>query len=311
MKHYLVTGGCGFIGTHLTYALLKNSHKVTILDDLSGGYAKNCSPEANLVEGSILDASLLESLIDTVDGCFHLAAITSAQQCNNNWELAHATNATGTLYVFSKARSRKIPVVYASSAAVYGPQPYLPIREDTKVHPISSYGCDKHYCELQGRIADLTYDIPTIGIRFFNVYGPLQDHSCPYSGVISSFIYRAANKKNLIIYGTGHQIRDFLYINDAIMVLLASMEKLQREKSGHYVINACTGQETTIEEIASHVMELTGSQVKCLYRKSRRGDIYESIGDTSFLQETLGISAQTSIVSGLGQTLEWIRQTSK
>lgn len=307
MKHYLVTGGCGFIGSHLTYALASNGNKVTILDDLSGGYATNCSPEATLVQGSILDMPLLNSLMAEVDGCFHLAAITSTQRCHEEWEWAHTINATGTIHIFSQARQRQIPVVYASSAAVYGPQPDLPIKETTLMHPISSYGCDKYYCELQARIADLIHNVPTLGIRFFNVYGPLQDPLSPYSGVISTFIHRAINQKDLVIHGNGHQVRDFLYINDAVTVLLAAMEKLQIEKAGHYIVNACTGEETSVEALAHHIIGLTGSQVKCLYRKSRKGDIYESIGDPSFLKETLGVNAQTSIVGGLMQTLAWMK----
>lgn len=307
MKHYLVTGGCGFIGSHLTYALARNGNKVTILDDLSSGYVSNCSPDATLIQGSILDIPLLESLIAKVDGCFHLAAITSTQRCNEEWEWAHATNATGTLHIFSQARKRKIPVVYASSAAVYGSQPALPIKENSLMHPISSYGCDKYYCELQARIADLIHNVPTIGIRFFNVYGPLQNPLSPYSGVISTFIQRAIHQKDLVIHGNGRQVRDFLYINDAVTVLSAAMEKLHVEKEGHYILNACTGEQTTVEALAHHIISLTGSQVECLYRKSRKGDIYESIGDPSFLKETLGVNAQTSIVSGLSQTLAWMK----
>jgi UDP-glucose 4-epimerase len=307
MKHYLVTGGCGFIGSHLTYALAKNGNKVTILDDLSGGLATNCSPEAVLVQGSILDTTLLESLMATVDGCFHLAAITSTQRCNEEWEWAHSINATGTLHVFSQARKRKIPIVYASSAAVYGHQQDFPIKESAFVHPISSYGCDKYHCELQGRIADLIHDVPTIGIRFFNVYGPLQDPLSPYSGVISTFIHRAIHQKDLVIFGNGHQVRDFLYISDAVVTLMAAMEKLQTEKEGHYVVNACTGEEATIEALAHHIIGLAGSQVKCLYRRSRKGDIYESIGDPSLLKELLGVRAQTPIVDGLSQTLAWMK----
>ncbi|MEI8294900.1 MAG: NAD-dependent epimerase/dehydratase family protein [Alphaproteobacteria bacterium] len=307
MKHYLVTGGCGFIGSHLSYALAKQGNRVTILDDLSGGLATNCSAEATLVQGSILDTVLLESLMNMVDGCFHLAAVTSTQRCNEEWEKSHTINATGTLNVFSQARQRKIPVVYASSAAVYGHQQEFPIREDAVINPISSYGCDKYHCELQGRIADLIHNVPTIGIRFFNVYGPLQDPLNPYSGVISAFIHRAINHKDLVIFGDGSQVRDFLYISDAVMALMAAMEKLHNEKRGHYVVNACTGEEATISALAHHIIDLTDSQGQCLYRKSRKGDIYESIGDPSLLNELLGVSAQMSIVDGLSQTLEWMK----
>jgi UDP-glucose 4-epimerase len=310
LKHYLVTGGCGFIGSHLTHALVRDGNKVTILDDLSGGAATNSSPEAELVQGSILDTSLVGPLMDTVDGCFHLAAITSIQRCNEQWKWTHTTNATGTLNIFSQARKRKIPVVYASSAAVYGQQQYLPIREDAPLHPISSYGCDKYYCELQARIADVSHGVPTIGIRFFNVYGPLQYPLSNYSDVISTFIHGAINQKDIVIFGDGEQVRDFLYVDDAVISLLAAMGKLQTEKQGHYVVNACTGKEATIGSIAHRIIELTGSKVNCLYRKSRNGDIYESIGDPSLLKELLGVEAQTSITDGLSQTLSWIKDRS-
>jgi UDP-glucose 4-epimerase len=302
MKHYLVTGGCGFIGSHLTHELVKAGHKVTVLDNLSNGYIRNIAPGTSFVKGCITDGPLLKSLMKNIDGCFHLAAITSPERCNKEWEQAHAVNVTGTLHVFSQARGRQIPVVYASSAAVYGHQQDFPIKEDALIRPLSSYGRHKYSGELEARITA----IPTIGIRFFNVYGPQQGRLCPYSGVISIFIHRALNQKNLIIHGDGHQVRDFLYISDAIRMLVAAMEKLHTIKAGHYVINACTGKKTTIKDLAELIITLTYSKVKCLYGTSNKGDIYESVGNPSFLKKILGITAKTSIVNGIRQTIRGI-----
>jgi len=312
MKHYLVTGGCGFIGSHLVHALVQKGHKVTILDDLSGKHSlrhnMSQSPHIEFIQGTILNKPLLESLMDTVDGCFHLAAITSVQVCNEDWELAHAINATGTLHVFSAAQKRRVPIIYASSAAVYGPQQDFPISEEAPAYPISSYACDKYYCELLGRIAKILFDVPNIGIRFFNVYGPHQDPLSPYSSVISNFIYRATHNQDLVIHGTGYQVRDFLYIKDAITMLLTAMEKICTEREGHYVINACTGKETAIKDLANYVISLTGSKAQCIYLESRKTDIYESVGDPTLLKEILGVSANTSIINGLKQTIAWMKE---
>ena len=324
MKHYLVTGGCGFIGSHLVHTLVQKGHKVTILDDLSSGHLANCSPKSSLIQGTILNKPLLESLMDTVDGCFHLAAITSVQVCNEDWELAHAINATGTLHVFSAAQKRRVPIIYASSAAVYGPQQDFPISEEAPAYPISSYACDKYYCELLGRIAKILFDVPNIGIRFFNVYGPHQDPLSPYSSVISNFIYRATHNQDLVIHGNGYQVRDFLYIDDAISVLLAAMDNLQGDireeilipyesltnplRIPYHVINACTGKETAIKDLANYVVSLTGSKAQCIYLESRKTDIYESVGDPSLLKEILGVSANTSIINGLKQTIAWMKE---
>lgn len=313
MKHYLVTGGCGFIGFHLVQALVQNGYKVTILDDLSNNISlrqnMSQSPYIEFRQGNILDIHLLESLMDIVAGCFHLAAITSAQTCNENWELAHEINATGTLRVFSQAKKRRVPIVYASSAAVYGQQQKFPIKENAPIHPISSYGTDKHYCELLGRIASILFGVPNIGIRFFNVYGPFQNHLSPYSGVISRFIHKAINDENIIINGDGSQIRDFIYISDAIEILLKAMEMIMQETNNCLIVNGCTGIETSIKELAFHIIDLTGSKGRYVHFGHRKGDIHASIGDPQLLENMLGIIPKTSLIDGLKETIGWMKKS--
>src|SRR6185437_16521969 len=194
MALYLVTGGAGFIGSHLTDALLKRGDQVRVLDNLSTGKWENLDSKATLIVGDIADAGTVARAMDGVDGCFHLAAVASVELGNRDWLGTHRANLTGAITIFDAARrarpDRTVPVVYASSAAVYGDNPNLPLAETAQTRPMSAYGADKLGCELHGRVAAHVHGVRTVGCRFFNVYGPRQDPGSPYSGVISIFFNR-------------------------------------------------------------------------------------------------------------------------
>ena len=224
MSTFLVTGGAGFIGSHLCDALIARGDTVRVLDDLSTGHRSNLPAPATLIEGDVANPAIVALAMAGVDGCFHLAAIASVEKGITEWLGTHNANVTGTITVLDAIRRQgtKIPVVYASSAAVYGDAATVPIAETEPRMPLSAYGADKYACELHARVASHVHGIPTVGFRFFNVYGPRQDPKSPYSGVISIFCERIAAGVPIDIFGDGQQTRDFIYVLDVVAALLAA-----------------------------------------------------------------------------------------
>lgn len=303
---YLVTGGCGFIGSHLVDALLADGHRVRILDDLSTGKRSNI-PENNveLVIGDIADQATVRQAMAGVDGCFHLAAIASVQRGNEDWLGTHSVNLTGTVTVLDSARSAQdegpVPVVYASSAAVYGNSEDLPLREKTPPRPISSYGTDKLGSEQCASIAGVVHRVPTAGFRFFNVYGPRQDPASPYSGVISIFANRLAAGNSITVFGDGQQSRDFIYVGDIVRHLIAGMKIASVDAP---VFNACTGQATNLLELADTIAQLMQIKPDIRFDAPRAGDIRHSLGSPAEAMVALGVQAETSLEIGLGRLLD-------
>lgn len=305
--HYLVTGGCGFIGSHLVEKLLADGHRVTVLDDLSTGKRENTpQPEITIVEGDITTPGIFIPLLKDVDGCFHLAAIASVQQSKEEWLRTHQVNLSGTIALFDaiSKSGRKIPVVFASSAAVYGACEKTPIAESEPCHPLSAYGADKLSCELGASIATSIHDIPTAGMRFFNVYGPRQDPHSPYSGVISIFTARMKKNEPITIFGDGKQSRDFIYVADVVRALHLAMQALQQGRYRHEILNVCTGKQTAITELANQLLRLTRSGSVIGYANARDGDIRVSLGNPAKSQRLLGFNPTVALSDGLQQTLD-------
>jgi len=307
MGLYLVTGGCGFIGSHLCSALIEGGHGVRVLDDLSTGLVENVPAGTEVMRGTVADADFVNKAMTEVAGCFHLAAVASVQQSTRNWLEVHRTNLSGTIAVLqaaSRAYPRPIPVVYASSAAVYGDSKQLPLRETTRVVPRSPYGVDKYACELQGRIAFEIFGVPTIGLRFFNVYGPRQQPDSPYSGVISIFCDRLLRQKPIEIFGNGMQTRDFIYVSDVTAMLLASMQCA----AGHYdVYNVCTGNATSVLDLAEAIREISDSKLEITFKPTRVGEVANSQGNPHRINRRLGVAASVSLHCGLRQTVAWMK----
>ena len=304
MSKFLITGGCGFIGSHLADALVARGHNVFILDDLSTGKRENAPASASITIGDVADAALVRSVMARVDGCFHLAAIASVQRSVEDWLGAHRTNLTGAIAVFDAAHQnpeRPIPVVYASSAAVYGNNPNTPLADTAERRPMTAYGADKLGCELHANVAWHVHKVPTFGMRFFNVYGPRQDPSSPYSGVISIFANRIAAKQPITIFGDGQQVRDFVFVADVVAHLIAAMERCH---SGAEVLNVCTGKSTSVSQLALAIGNLINVRPDISYAPARTGDIKTSIGDPSRTIQVLGLAATHSLVDGLRATLE-------
>lgn len=305
MATYLVTGGCGFIGSHLADALVAAEHKVRIVDDLSTGKRENAPAQAEIIVGDIADVALMRRAMEGVDGCFHLAAIASVQRGNEDWLGTHRANLTGAITAFDLARTCNprgpVPVVYASSAAVYGDNPNLPLKETSETRPLSAYGADKLGCELHARVAWVVHKVPSVGFRFFNIYGPRQDPKSPYSGVIAIFADRVKAGETITINGDGGQYRDFVYVADVVRHLVAAM---QRMEPGARVFNICTGRSTTVLELAQLIARLAGrNDPKIEHGPARIGDIRESLGDPSAAKAAFGFTADTLIADGLKPTL--------
>lgn len=309
MARYLVTGGCGFIGSHLADALVADGHEVRILDDLSTGKRENPPREASIIVGDVSDAATVQAAAEGVDGIFHLAAIASVQQSNEDWAGTHRVNLTGAINVFEAARTASngapAPVVYVSSAAVYGDNPDVPLSEEAETRPLTAYGADKFGCELHARVAHQVHNVPVAGIRFFNIYGPRQDPSSPYSGVISIFTDRIGAQQGITIFGDGEQTRDFVYVGDAIRFLRAAMDDAKTEPE---IYNVCTGKQISVKRLAEVIGDIAECPPSITYADARPGDIRHSAGNPTKARERLGVVAETAIEDGLRRTVKSITE---
>ena len=303
MTTWLVTGGAGFIGSHLCEALLARGDAVRVLDDLSNGKRENLPPHATLIEADVADPLAVREALRGVAGCFHLAAIASVERGINDWLGTHRTNLTGAITVFEAARTTRIPVVYASSAAVYGNAATIPITETTACRPLSGYGADKLGCELHARVASHVHGIPAVGLRFFNVYGPRQDPRSPYSGVISIFCERIRRGAPIDIFGDGEQTRDFVYVADVVAALLAAMRDAPANAP---VFNVCTGIATSVLALARVIAALTGTHLEVQHRPPRAGEIRHSTGSDVLSRQTLALADPMGLRNGLARVLDWL-----
>lgn len=275
-----------------------------VLDDLSTGKRDNIPATCEMIHGDVTDATTVRRAMSGVDGCWHLAAIASVERSNNDWLATHRVNLSGTIQVLEASRQARpdnpIPVVYASSAAVFGDNPHVPFTESSATRPLSAYGADKLGSELHARVGTLIHGIPSVGLRFFNVYGSRQDPYSPYSGVISFFIERIRHGESIVIHGDGEQSRDFIHVSDVVQFLLKSMG---RGYPLPELYNVCTGQQTTIIELAKILFKICDQTTSLTYGPKRSGDIRFSIGDPSLATQHLGLTAAIPLLQGLERTL--------
>ncbi len=302
----LVTGGAGFIGSHLCDGLLRAGRRVRVLDDLSSGNRANLASGTELMVGDVTDAGTVRAALEGVTACCHLAAIASVDRGIRDWAGTHRVNLTGTIVLLEALRGSAIPFVYASSAAVYGDCPDLPLHESATKRPLSAYGADKYGCELHAAVATLVHGIPTTGLRFFNVYGPRQDPRSPYSGVISIFCDRLTTGRPVEIFGDGEQSRDFIYVADVVEVLLRALD---RRADAPDVFNVCSGDPISINELAGVIAELAGTTLEARFRPARAGEIRHSSGSPMRAQAALGLPAPTPLRIGLSRTLRSLGQS--
>ncbi|WP_210485149.1 NAD-dependent epimerase/dehydratase family protein [Microvirga antarctica] len=303
-KRYLVTGGCGFIGSHLAEALVRDGSQVTVLDNLSSGRTENLPEGAKLIVGDIRNRSDVMEAARDCDGIFHLAAIASVPKCTQEWHASHEVNLSASVGLFELATERDIPVVYASSSAIYGDVDTTPIGEDTPKQPISAYGVDKYGMELHAFAGARTRGLRSFGLRFFNIYGPRQDPTSPYSGVIAVFMRNAQESRPIVVHGDGGQIRDFVYVTDAVKAVRLAMAELEVDSEPTaQVSNVCTGRPTSIRQLADTVTNLIRPGLEITTSAARAGDILKSIGNPSRLQSLLGFTPSTLLADGLGRMI--------
>ncbi len=302
-QRILITGGAGFIGSHLVPPLLKQGQQITILDNLSTGSLENLADlkAVRFVKGEITDRSLVSELMSNVEEVIHLAAIVDHDTCLRNPDLAHQVNVNGTQVLLEEARRRGIKrFVYASSAAVYGHAMQLPIREDSKLAPLSPYGVSKAAAEQLCVEYAQSYGMGTICLRFFNVFGPRQT-ARQYSGVITEFVKRLRNGGPPTIHGDGLQTRDFVSVEDVVDAVLLAVAS----EAAEGVYNVATGVETTIEALALKLISIAGQRSKPIYASPRAGDIRRSVGDISRARQELRYSPRTNLDEDLRRLWNW------
>ncbi|HMS96845.1 MAG TPA: NAD-dependent epimerase/dehydratase family protein [Tabrizicola sp.] len=302
MAEYLITGGCGFVGSHLADALLARGDRVVVLDNLSSGKRENLPAGVRLIEGSVDNPRAVEQAITGCAGVFHLAGVASVAWCNEHWRDGHLTNQTGTVTVLEAAKGAgRIPVIYTSSAAVYGETSDGAVEENRQVRPLTAYGADKYGSELHARIAWEVHGVPSVGLRPFNIYGPRQDPSSAYSGVISIFNSRLASGLPVTVHGDGNQTRDFVFVADVVRFLMAAMDR--SDAVAGRVFNACTGRSTTLLDLIAILGRLHRVTPEIVHVAGRVGDIRHSRGDATQAQEALGVRADIRLDEGLQSLL--------
>ena len=302
MKKVLVTGGAGFIGSHTVDLLLAENIPVRVLDNLSSGHRSNLPdshPLLEFVEGDITDRDTVKEVMQGVSHCLHLAAQVSVEASIEDPVNSAMQNIIGFVNIQDTAQNEGIErLVFASSAAIYGEPNEIPLPEDTQKLQLSPYGLEKQvneeYADLYRRVSGFS----SLGLRFFNVYGPRQDPKSPYAGVIALFVDRVSQGKSLSIYGDGQQTRDFIYVKDVARAIVAA---LTCQFSG--ACNIATGRQITLLELIEVLSAITGNQCEVSFESARDGDIRHSLANIERMHQELGISAQTTIEQGLTQLL--------
>ena len=308
MKRLIVTGGAGFIGSHLAEELAGEGYQVIILDDLSTGKIENVAELLNrdnvdFTLGSVTDLALLKRLFVGTLFVFHLAALTSVPRSIESPQASHEVNVNGTLNVLLAARENGVKkVLYASSSSVYSDTPTLPKQEDMIPYPLSPYAVTKlageYYCQVFSQV----YRLPTVCLRYFNVYGPKQDPDSQYAAVIPKFIKMVYEKKPPVIFGDGEQTRDFVFVKDAVA---ANVLAAQSDVCGLY--NISRGESTTINQLAELVMELVGHKVEPIHQEPRPGEVRHSLADITQAR-AFGYEPKYSLEAGLGETIRWFNE---
>ncbi|HYY93289.1 MAG TPA: SDR family oxidoreductase [Pyrinomonadaceae bacterium] len=308
---YLVTGGAGFIGSHIAAALEAAGARVRVIDDLSTGYEENLAEvgeRAEFVRAGLLDAEALRRALEGVEVVFHEAAIPSVPRSVENPAETHRACTEATFRLLMAAREAGVRrLVYAASSSAYGDQPTLPKTEEMPPQPLSPYAAAKlageYYCQVWTRV----YGFETVSLRYFNVFGPRQDPGSQYSGVISRFIDALMTGARPVIYGDGGQSRDFTYVSN---VVDANLRAAETTRGIGEVINVANGERTTLNQLLDTLKHITGkTEVEAEYRDVRVGDVRHSLADITRARELLGYEPRVGLEEGLRKTIEWWQQS--
>jgi nucleoside-diphosphate-sugar epimerase len=308
MASYLVTGGAGFIGSHLAEELVRRKERVVIVDNLSTGSRRNLahlSEHVTFVEGDLAEPGVCRRAVEGMDYVLHQAAIPSVPRSIDDPVGSHRANVDAALNILIAARDAGVKrLVYAGSSSVYGDAPRLPKHEDMPPSPLSPYALQKLVAEQYCQLFTQLYGFETVTIRYFNVFGPRQDPGSPYSGVISLFVTALLEGKRPIIYGDGEQTRDFTYVANVVDGVLRACHA--REAAGA-VINVATGERISLNTLLATMNRLAHTSLHAEYRPARAGDIRDSEADIQRARELLGYTPQTPLEEGLRKTLDWFR----
>jgi len=303
----LITGGAGFVGSHIATALVEAGARVRVVDDLSTGYLKNLrhiESKIDFIEGSVGDSATLERALSDVECVFHEAAIPSVPRSVDRPRESHDASVNATFALLLAARDQKVRrVVYAASSSAYGDQPELPKREDMKPAPLSPYAVGKLVGEYYGQVFTNVYGLETVSLRYFNVFGPRQDPGSQYSGVISRFMSALVNGEQPTIYGDGGQSRDFTFVSNVVDANLRAAESADAVGK---VINVANGRQVTLNELLEIMKKVTGkSTTAARYEPVRVGDVRHSLADISLARSLLGFEPRVGLEEGLRLTFDW------
>jgi nucleoside-diphosphate-sugar epimerase len=307
MASYLVTGGAGFIGSHLTEELVRRGERVRVVDSFITGKRENLAhlPQVDLVEGDLADPAVAHRAVADIDYVLHQAAIPSVPRSVEDPITSNRANVDASLNVLVAARDAGVKrVVYAGSSSAYGDTAVLPKVETMEPAPLSPYALQKLVAEQYCRLFTDLYGLPTVTVRYFNVFGPRQDPSSPYSGVISLFISALCERRRPTIYGDGEQTRDFTYVANVVDGVLRACQA--PEASGE-VINVATGIRMSLNELFRTIRGLVGEDVDAIHAEPRPGDVRDSQADISKARRLLGYEPIVGFEEGLARTVAWFR----
>lgn len=308
-KFYLVTGGAGFIGSHITEALVKRGDRVRVLDNLMTGHRHNLARLADkieFIEGDIRNYEATRAAMEGIQIVFHEAAIPSVPRSVSEPQLNHDANVNGTFNVLMAARDAGVKrVVYAASSSAYGDTEVLPKHEAMLPSPLSPYAAAKLFGEYYCQVFTRVYGLETVALRYFNVFGPRQDPTSPYSGVISKFVTTLLKGETPLIFGDGEQSRDFTYVANVVDANLRAAEA--PEASGH-VMNLGIGQRITLNHLLAELQKILGTDLPPRYEETRAGDVRHSLADITRAANLLGYRPLVELAEGLAYTVSWYKE---
>jgi nucleoside-diphosphate-sugar epimerase len=308
MKSYLVTGAAGFIGSDIVEELVRRGERVRALDNLSTGKRSNIEPflgNIDFVEGDITDSSVVAEAMQGVDYVLHQAALPSVPRSVADPLVSHEINATGTLKMLLAARDAGVKrLVFASSSSVYGDSPTMPKHEGMPTQPRSPYAVNKLAGEEYTRIFASLYGLPTVALRYFNVFGPRQDPHSAYAAVIPAFIAAMLENRQPTIYGDGTQTRDFTYVSNVVHANLLACES---SSADGMALNVACGESFSLLDLVKHINRLLGTNIEPLFEPERKGDVKHSLAAIDQARERLGYAPQVSFEEGLARTVSYMR----
>ena len=307
MSYYLVTGGAGFIGSHLTEELVRRGHTVRVVDSLVTGKRANLDHISGVqfVEGDLADPEVARAAVEGCEYVLHQAALPSVPRSVKDPITSNRANVDATLNTLVAARDAGVKrLVFAGSSSAYGDTPVLPKQEDMPNNPLSPYALQKVIGEQYLKLFTQLYGFESVSIRYFNVFGPRQDPSSPYSGVISVFATALLEKRPPRIYGDGEQTRDFTYVANVVDGVLRACEA---PKASGQVINVATGARISLKKLFYAMRDIVGGSLEPVYAEPRKGDVRDSQADIRKAKDLLGYEPTVSFEDGLSRTIEWYR----